>query len=113
MLKEEISRNLNVPFVTVCIDGETAYVCDNGSLFLDSEYKNIKLKEEKVNMITLKQKIQGFSMRKEQKLLMLYLKSRLMRWLRIQAAKNHKRRQKKWWEKNKDRFPLGFQIEQE
>lgn len=46
MLKEEISRNLNVPFVTVCIDGETAYVCDNGSLFLDSEYKNINLKEE-------------------------------------------------------------------
>ena len=46
MLKEEISRNLNVPFVTVCIDGETAYLCDNGSLFLDSEYKNINLKEE-------------------------------------------------------------------
>lgn len=46
MLKEEISRNLNVPFVTVSIGGETAYICDNGSLFLDSEYKNINLKEE-------------------------------------------------------------------
>lgn len=46
MLKEEISRNLKVPFVTLGIGGETAYICDNGSLFLDSEYKNINLKEE-------------------------------------------------------------------
>lgn len=46
MLKEEISKNLNVPFVTLETEKGKAYLCDNGALFLDSEYKDIDLKSE-------------------------------------------------------------------
>lgn len=46
MLKEETSKNLNVPFVTLETKKGKAYLCDNGALFLDSEYKDIDLKSE-------------------------------------------------------------------
>lgn len=46
MLKEEISKNLRVPFVTLETEKGKAYLCANGALFLDSEYKDIDLKSE-------------------------------------------------------------------
>lgn len=40
MLEEKISRNLGIPFVEIEHDGELKYLCSNGVLFTDAEYKN-------------------------------------------------------------------------
>lgn len=40
MLEEKISRNLGIPFVEIMHEGELKYLCCNGVLFTDSEYKN-------------------------------------------------------------------------
>lgn len=40
MLKEKISRNLGIPFVEIEHEGELKYLCSNGVLFTDAEYKN-------------------------------------------------------------------------
>ena len=40
MLEEKISRNLGIPFVEIDHEGELKYLCSNGVLFTDAEYKN-------------------------------------------------------------------------
>ena len=40
MLEEKISRNLGIPFVEIEHEGELKYLCSNGVLFTDAEYKN-------------------------------------------------------------------------
>lgn len=40
MLEEKISRNLGVPFVEIEHEGELKYLCCNGVLFTDAEYKD-------------------------------------------------------------------------
>lgn len=40
MLEEKISRNLGIPFVEIEHEGELKYLCNNGVLFTDAEYKN-------------------------------------------------------------------------
>lgn len=40
MLEEKISRNLGIPFVEIEHGGELKYLCSNGVLFTDAEYKN-------------------------------------------------------------------------
>ena len=40
MLEEKISRNLGIPFVEIEHEGELKYLCSNGVLFSDAEYKN-------------------------------------------------------------------------
>ena len=40
MLEEKVSKHLGVPFITIEHEGELKYLCCNGVLFTDSEYKN-------------------------------------------------------------------------
>ena len=40
MLEEKISRNLGIPFIEIEHEGELKYLCSNGVLFTDAEYKN-------------------------------------------------------------------------
>ena len=40
MLEEKISKHLGVPYIEIQHEGELKYLCSNGVLFTDSEYKN-------------------------------------------------------------------------
>ena len=40
MLEEKVSKHLGVPFIKIEHEGELKYLCCNGVLFTDSEYKN-------------------------------------------------------------------------
>lgn len=40
MLEEKISKHLGVPYIEIKHEGELKYLCSNGVLFTDSEYKN-------------------------------------------------------------------------
>lgn len=40
MLEEKISKHLDVPYIEIKHEGELKYLCSNGVLFTDSEYKN-------------------------------------------------------------------------
>lgn len=40
MLEEKVSKHLGVPFIEIEHEGELKYLCCNGVLFTDSEYKN-------------------------------------------------------------------------
>lgn len=40
MLEEKVSKHLGVPFITIEHKGELKYLCCNGVLFTNSEYKN-------------------------------------------------------------------------
>ena len=40
MLKEKISKHLGVPYIEIQHEGELKYLCSNGVLFTDPEYKN-------------------------------------------------------------------------
>lgn len=40
MREEKVSKHLGVPFITIEHEGELKYLCCNGVLFTDSEYKN-------------------------------------------------------------------------
>ena len=40
MLEEKVSKHLGVPYIEIKHEGELKYLCSNGVLFTDSEYKN-------------------------------------------------------------------------
>ena len=40
MLEEKVSKHLGVPYIEIQHEGELKYLCSNGVLFTDSEYKN-------------------------------------------------------------------------
>ena len=40
MLEEKVSKHLGVPYIEIQHKGELKYLCSNGVLFTDSEYKN-------------------------------------------------------------------------
>ena len=40
MLEEKVSKHLGVTYIEIKHEGELKYLCSNGVLFTDSEYKN-------------------------------------------------------------------------
>ena len=57
MLEEKVSKHLGVPYIEIQHEGELKYLCSNGVLFTDSEYKNYTdlsveyTRREKENML--------------------------------------------------------------